>query len=201
MTEYYVLDCMSSLEAEHYSLDVGYPANDKRWHAGLLFSPRDERETCQPPSEPIEIRTEEGADDPHRIYPELTWVPIPLMSRRLVEALRAAGVDNLQTYETRLVTTHGQNRPAPDHYLAVNVVGLVAAADFAKSKTKPEVLERMISTDFYSLAVDADSARGQLLFRLAENVSAVLAHEHVKKRVEARGIDTLTWMQPEDWAG
>lgn len=36
---------------------------------------------------------------------------------------------------------------------------------------------------------------------LAENTSAVLVHERVKKQVEDAGINTLTWIPPEMWAG
>jgi hypothetical protein len=39
------------------------------------------------------------------------------------------------------------------------------------------------------------------MFRLAENITAVLVHEHVKDQVERGGISTLTWLAPEEWAG
>ena len=201
MTSYYVLDCMSPLRAEHYRFRVGYPANDKRWVAGLLFSATDESDTCQPPEEPIEVRTKESTEEPGHIYPELSWVPIPLMSRRLVEGLKAAGVDNLQTYETKLISRHGENPPPEDHYLAVNLVGVLAAADLTKSKTNPEVADKMISMDFFSLAIDPSKARNVLMFRLAENVSAVIVHERVKLAIEAQGISTLSWFRPEEWSG
>jgi len=201
MAEYFVLDCMSPLHAEHYQLEVGYPANDRRWEAGLLFSESDERETCHPPQEPINVETVEDTEVPPRIYPELTWVPIPLLSRRLVDALKAAGVNNLQTYETKLVTRFGKNPPPEDLYLAVNLVGLLAAADLAKSKTNPEVAEKMISMDFHSLAIDPSKTHDVLMFRLAENVSAVIVHERVKQAVEAKGITSLSWFAPNQWAG
>jgi hypothetical protein len=59
----------------------------------------------------------------------------------------------------------------------------------------------MISTDFHALSIDESKARGLLIFRLAENITAVLVHEHVKKQVERSGIGTLTWLAPEEWAG
>jgi len=40
-----------------------------------------------------------------------------------------------------------------------------------------------------------------LMFRLAQNTSAVLVHKRVKEYVDAAGIDTLTWFRPEEWAG
>lgn len=201
MSKYYVLDCHSPLDAEHYDLEVPYPANDRRWVAGVPFSDKDEREGFHPPAEPIEMRTKPDSEPPPRICAELYWNPIPLMSRRLVAALRAAGVDNLQTFDTQLVTTQGRNPPPSDHYLAVNIVGLVAAADLRKSRTNPEVTETLTSMDFHSLSVDEAKTGDLPLFRLAENITAVLVHERVKAAVEAGGITTLTWFASEEWAG
>ena len=199
MTNYYILDCAAPLEAEHYVLEADYPASDKRWKAGVMFLDTDERAGFTPPTDMIELQTE--ADEPPRVYAELYWHPIPLMSRRLVAVLRSAGVDNLQTYETSLVGALGSYPPPEDHYLAVNIVGLVAAADLTKSKTNPAVAEKLISVDFYSLAIDPSKARDLLLFRLAENISAVVVHERIRKAVEASGITTLTWYKPQEWAG
>lgn len=200
MASYYVLECMPPLRAEHFRLDVGYPANVKRWSAGTQFSPDARRDVLQPPVEPIPVETLPDDEFQPRVYAELYWNPIPLMTRRLVTALRAAGVDNLQTYETVLAARGGTPTP-PDRYLAVNVVGKVAAADMDRSVTNPAVSDTLISADFHSLAVDAGTATDLLLFRLAENVSAVLVHERVRAHVEASGIDTLTWYAPEEWAG
>jgi hypothetical protein len=172
-----------------------------RWVAGALFSTLDERRGMHPPQVPIAIDTVPEAPELPNIYPVLTWTPIPLMSRRLVDALRSAGVANLQTFETRLASVQGDSPPPTDHYLAVNIVGCIAAADLARSQINPEVPDRLVSTDFYALAIDVDKAGGQLMFRLAENVSAVLVHQRVKAAVEAAGIDSLTWLPPQQWAG
>lgn len=200
MANYFVLDCNSPLTAEFFNLDVNSSAK-KRWKSGVLFSKDDERSGFHPPDGMIELTTDTEDDPTDRIYAELYWHPIPLMTRRLVAALQKSGIDNLQTYDTTLINPLGDNPPPPDHYLAVNVVGLVAAADLGASKTNPAVPEDKISMDFYSLAVDAAKARNHLMFRLAENISAVLVHEHVRKTVEAAGINTLSWFKPEEWAG
>ena len=83
----------------------------------------------------------------------------------------------------------------------MNIVGLVAAADLAESETGPDVEERILSVDFHSLTVYPQKVRDALMFRLAENVSADLEHERVKNFVEDKGIATLTWLEPEEWAG
>ena len=198
---YYVLDCMSPLDAEFFTVKLRSLKNRKRWAAGVLFTPSSDIPEFQPPLEPIELTTRPEDEEPPRVYAELYWNPVPLFSRRLVTALQAAGVDNLQTYETRLVSVQGANPPTADHYWAVNIVGRVAAADLEKSEINPEVDDRILSTDFYSLAIDEKKTKDLLMFRLVENITAVLVHERVKKQVEGAGITTLSWFQPEEWAG
>jgi hypothetical protein len=198
---FYVLKCMSPLEADHYSLKLRSKASRKRWEAGVLFSETDEDEDFHPPAESIELNTQPEDEEVPNVYAELYWNPIPLFTRRLVAALHAAGVDNLQTYDTKLVTVQGTNPPPADHYLAVNIVGRVAAADLPKSERNPDVEDSVLSTDFYSLAVDETKARDLFMFRLIENITAVLVHDRVKRHVEGAGIRTLTWIPPEKWAG
>ncbi len=198
---YYVLKCLPPVTTDYHRLEVRSPGADRRWEAGILFTTDDRRDELHPPLTPIRLATEVEETDTPNEYAELYWNPIPLMSRRLVDALRSAGVDNLQTYETQLDVAAGAVGTRPDRYLAVNIVGRVQAADLARSETNPESTERFISKDFFSLAVDDGKARGLPMFRLAENVSAVLVHAHVRARVEAAGISTLTWLEPEAWAG
>jgi hypothetical protein len=201
MPKYYVLNCVAPIGVDHFLLQVGAPANDKRWKAGLLFSDQNRSDELQPPPQPIVLRTQPEEGPIPNTYAELYWNPIPLMSRRLVTVLQSAGVDNLQTYETRLESIEGDKPPPPNHYLAVNIVGRVAAADLTKSEMNPESPDRIISTDFNSLSIDEAKARNLLMFRLAENISAVLVHERVREQVERRGIDLLTWYDPAGWAG
>src|SRR5262245_54011844 len=192
MAEYFVMECLSPLKAEHWVVKVSPVGRKVRWTEGHLLSPEDQFPGFRPPAGMIDVSTPEDLEVPPRVYAEIIWMPIPLMTRRLVDALRASGVDNLQTYDTRLVEPRGPNPPPENHYLAVNLVGLVAAADLQKSKLNPEVKERLISVDFHSLAVDKAKARDQLLFRLAENTSVILAHERVRESVEKAGINSLT---------
>lgn len=202
MPKYFVMKCQSPKNADHLFLDVGPDPLDKRWVAGRVFSPDAKKESFQPPAEPIEVTTQIEPGSVPRSYPELTWSPIPLMSRRVVEAIRSCGVDNIQTFATKLVPPFGVDPPPPeDFYLAVNIIGSVAAADLKQTEFDASVPDRMVSADIHSLAIDADKARSLLLFRLAENVSAVIAHERVRAGVEAAGIKTLSWLAPEQFAG
>lgn len=197
---FFVLECMGDVGELHFWLDTER-SNGECWLMGRAFTASDPDPDFHPPSRQFELRTEIDSKVKERVYPELTWSPLPLMSRRLVNALQQAGVDNLQLYPTRLINPQGEKPPPEDHYLAVNILGLVAAADRVRSKLNPDVPERMISTDFHSLVIDPEKAHDLLMFRLAENVSAVLVHERVKRFVEASGIHTLTWYTPESWAG
>lgn len=200
MSRYFVLECMAGTGPLHFKLKARHRAKEA-WAMGRMFSAQEVNPDFRPPIDVIELEVEVDSKANERVYPELKWNPLPLMTRRLVGALRSAGVDNLQAYDTRLKNRPGKNPPPENHYLAVNIVGLIQAADLAKSKTNPDVAETLLSADFHSLAIDPLKARGALMFRLAENVTAVLVHERVKAAVEAAGITTLTWYDPESWAG
>jgi hypothetical protein len=46
----------------------------------------------------------------------------------------------------------------------------------------------MGDVDFHALVLDESRINGQLMFRLAENLSAIVVHESVRKAIEAAGI-------------
>jgi hypothetical protein len=123
----------------------------------------------------------------------------PVMRDDLVEALQAAGVDNLQLFpavirDPSTGTTHS-------NYKAFNIVGVVAAADMAKSVAAEGSDSAMIDVDFDSLAIDEKAAGPFRLFRLAESVSAIIVDEIVKQEVERRNIPGMVFYEPETWAG
>jgi hypothetical protein len=43
-------------------------------------------------------------------------------------------------------------------------------------------------------------ARGALMFRSAESVNVIIVHPSIRDAVEAAGINTLTFLEPEDWS-
>ncbi len=201
MGNYFVLACQSKVEVEFFRLSVDIEARKRRWFAGIPFFEDNENIEFHPPTDVINLETYEEDDIENWVYPVLTWHPIPLMKRSLVKAFKAAGVDNIQTYHTILTNPQG-NPPVPsDIYLAVNIVGRVAAADMNSSIISPENDDKMIAVDFDSLVINDQKAHGLLMFRLAENISAVLVHKSVRDAIENAGIDDLTWFAPEEWAG
>jgi hypothetical protein len=109
-----------------------------------------------------------------------------LMSRKLVDTLRSCGVDNLQTFPA--VITRDDNGESIDGYVVVNVIGMVAAADMGKSKTRPLVDVKF----FEQLAIDPKHAKGLLMFRLAESKLDIIVAETVAKAIEAGKFQDVT---------
>jgi len=200
MADYFIIDCRGTPGTLFFKLETDV-SHRECWAMGRKFAAEHRDSDFHPPQSIIELQTKLDSKAPQRIYREFAANPLPLMSRRLVTALREAGVDNLQTYDTKLLNPQGSPPIDEDYYQDVNVVGLVAAADLGASQTNPDAREKLIAMDFHSLSIDQLKARDLLMFRLAENVSALLVHEHVRKLVESKGIDTLTWYDPEGWAG
>ncbi|WP_147441763.1 imm11 family protein [Corallococcus exercitus] len=178
--------------------DVGYRARLsytrdhplRSWMTGVRFD--------KPSPEPIPLKLR-GTDEEGWVLGELWLTPITVMSKRLHDVLLRAGVDNLDAYAVEL--TDPEDGTVYRDFVAFNLVGKVAAADAARTRFAPGVKERMGSADIDSLAVDLDMARGALMFRLAESVNAIVVHARVKDAIEAAGISTLTFLEPEDWAG
>lgn len=148
---------------------------------------------------PIEFGCEKDREEigaPKHLY---TDTAIPLMSDQLRKALTSAGVDNIEYFPAVLRDPKAKRKYS--NYFAFNIIGAVAAADMRKSKLSGISDSVWISANFESLAIDPKVARGQLLFRLAQNLGAVIAHERVKKAVEKSDIPGMIFYEPEDWAG
>lgn len=184
---YYMLDCRAP--AGHYPAMVTYRPDrpGRSWILGRRFEP--------PMPEPVRATVKMRKKS---VLTELVKVPLPLMSARLHRVLQEAGVSNLDVYRAE-IKDEDSGQIHADH-LAFNIIGVIAAADLAKSiYVAPD--GPMVSVDFDSLAIDAARARGALMFRLAESVSGIVVHESVRKAVEAAGIDGLSFTVPADWAG
>lgn len=184
---YYVLACFSPEEADHAQYTYEPDDDERSWIVGRQFD--------APPPLPVEVSIEPGEEG---VVPEFTDVPLPLMSRRLARCLGAAGVSNIDFYPVRIhEVASGKHH---EDLLAFNLIGLVAAADLDESVFQAPDGPR-VSVDFDSLVIDPARTHGALMFRLAESVNAIVVHENVRAAIEAAGIDTLTFLQPEDWTG
>lgn len=99
---------------------------------------------------------------------------VPVMSRRLVEALQGAGITNLQLFPA--VLQNSKTGATWTDYFAVNVVGLIACAS---PSSKMEVLGLRSDGQtplavFNELIVAPQRAGGALMFRLAEAPGTIL---------------------------
>lgn len=184
---YYVLDEAPLGSTEDLAVIDEYPRIElDAWLLGKRFR--------VPIPEPLRIVLDDAA--PGRM-PDYFKGTIPLMSDKLLAALAAAGVDNLDTYRVEL--RRGDGSLASSDYKAVNVIGVVSAADMAESTVAEGLPVELIATSFDSLAIDEKKAGGLLMFRLAEAVTTLLVHERVKRQLEASGFGTLGFIEPENW--
>lgn len=159
------------------------------WMLGARFEPDQE------PPNPLRMRF--NPDTSGSVLLDLYQSPVVLMSKRLVTTLQSAGVDNLDLYPATILDE--ETNTLHESHVAVNIIGTVSAADVAQSELDPRVPERELTAAFDKLVIDEAKARGQLLFRLAERVGAIVVHERVKDTVDEAKFQTIGFMEPEDW--
>jgi hypothetical protein len=181
---YYLLECFGPPDRERAAIDT--VPRGLYWNRGRRFE--------QPVSEPLEVIL-----DGDGLMMPMFNRGILLFSDELVEAVRDAGVDNIDCYDAVLVDPVGGKRHT--NYKAVNIIGMVAAADLAASEFHAPSGRALIDTDFDTLVLDEERANGLLLFRLAESVNAIVVHARVKQHLEKRGIPNLDFVAPDAWVG
>lgn len=124
---------------------------------------------------------------------------IPVVRDDVVAVLDAAGVDNIQYFDAVLRDT-AAGRDYTD-YKAYNIVGLLSCADMDASTMMGTSDSSHLDADFDRLVLDESRVGGALLFRMAENVSAIVVHESVKAAIEASGIPGFVFCGPGEWSG
>lgn len=184
---FYMLECFSPDEGDHAQYTYEPDDEDRSWTTGRRFD-------AAPPL-PLRVTIEPGEEG---IEPELTDVPLPLMSKRLAACLRDAGIANLDLYPVEVVEV-ASGRTSAD-LVAFNLIGLVAAADLDASQcAMPD--GPLISVDFDSVVLDAGKIGDAEMFRLAESINAIVVSERVCRAIESAGIQTLSFIPPEEWVG
>lgn len=162
----------------------GFPRD---WAEGRRFA--------SPPSTPVRVDVEQGESG---ILLEMMTGAIPLMSRRLADVLSRSGVANIEFYDAAIHDL--ESGAVHTGHVAFNIVGAIAAADLGKS-VFDDSEGSLIAVDFDSLTIDATKTRGALVFRLAESINGIAVHERIVDAIEEAGIDSLTFLPPEDWVG
>ena len=140
------------------------------------------------PDEPVRIELwERGGTGLAAVFLD----SIPLFRNDVVEALYSAGVQNLQACSA-ILKPEGDKAEVPG-YSAVNIVGLVSAADMTKSKYDDITGIGIIAVGFRKLVIDEKLAGGHLLFRLAQAVTAIIVHEKVKTALDKKEFKYLSF--------
>lgn len=104
----------------------------------------------------------------------------------LIAALQAYGVDNLDTYPVTIFDPDtGQTHT---NFKAVNIIGLVSAADMEKSTYTLSDGIPLIDVPFDELVLRTDEISDLLIFRLAENIGTILVHESIRKMLIEKGF-------------
>jgi hypothetical protein len=139
----------------------------------------------------------EHSPDHSRDLPSYLEGTGPLFRDDLIEAMRSFGADNLQTFNVALQDP--DNGQTYTNYKAVNVIGLISAADMAQSEATVHPGGPIIDVDFDSLVVDETKTKGALIFRLAESTNALLVSQRLRDFLKAR-FDDIDFHDPKDVA-
>jgi hypothetical protein len=182
---YWMLECYGPETEDRAAVSEVTNDEDFSWNLGRRFE-------IAPP-DPLEVRMEPGLMVP------MFNRGILLFSDAMLDVLASVGVDNLDTYPAVLVDIESEQQYL--NYRAVNILGLVAAADLSRSSFTSHSSSNLIDTDFESLAIDGSRAHGFLIFRLAEAVSGIVIHDRLKQAFENAGIEHLDFIEPSNWAG
>jgi hypothetical protein len=162
------------------------PSLKDRWMAGKRFS--------KPPQEPIVVKIRPDNENGD-LLPYFNAVF--LMSDEFHQALREAGVDNLDVYDAIIRSQDGSIERRG--YKVFNLLGVVRAADLEKTQfgEGPQLIDATIET----LGIDPGKARGLLMFRLAERVGSVIVHERVKRALESKNFQHVIFRDPGEFFG
>ncbi len=122
----------------------------------------------------------------------------PLFLDRMIKVMIDEGAANIEAFPAQLHDP--DNGDVHTCYRAVNLLGLIHAADLKKSQFVVNEGGPRTSVDFDRLAIDPAKARGELIFRLAESVNVILVHDRLKRRLEKEGFDSLWFLPPGEVA-
>ncbi|MGH8176798.1 MAG: imm11 family protein [Steroidobacter sp.] len=149
----------------------------------------------QRPSGPVEIKAV-PYDGYAGLPDDFQDASVPVMSKRLKEAIQSAGVDNI---DFAPVTLRNSESGEAYEYFAFNLIGLVSAADRAGSAMASHDGDFLGDTRIYGLAVKESMGADFLMFRLKEKFSVVMVHRTVRAAIERAGIDTIRFVEPEEF--
>lgn len=86
------------------------------------------------------------------------------------------------------IVVHCAGESYGSRWKAVNILGLVAAADMQKSIATVHDGIPLIDVDFDELVIDEKKTKGIKMFRLAESTNAILVHESLRDALIEKGF-------------
>jgi hypothetical protein len=134
------------------------------------------------PPAPLVFRSNFDAQDPPRGFLGMT---IPVWSLEFIEVMRSIGIDNFNTFDAVIEGEAGERW---DNYKAVNVLGIVAAANMSCS-TFTSILPAPDGSplvSFHDLVIDPSKASGLEMFPLAESPATLIVSERVTAALASR---------------
>lgn len=143
------------------------------------------------PEQPIKVSITDGYEDKELVS---FFNNPPVVSQQFFDALVEAGVDNLIAYDVIIQSKDGSI--SIEGYKAINIIGLVKAAGPGTVYVGDS---RLIDAGIDGLEIEPQSIKGLLMFRLAEDTSAIVVHEKVKRHLESKGFHSLVFTEPGDY--
>ncbi len=120
----------------------------------------------------------------------------PLFSPKLRQALTEIDIDNIQFFDTRLITKTA--KVLREDFQIGNVVGTVSCFDWERSEYDDSYRAQGAVIHIDKLVLDPERIQGQRLFRMEEARNILLVAGSVRGHLQSRGI---TGIQFVDLAG
>lgn len=183
---YYKINCLRKSNGATISEAPNLPRPINLWNKGKRFS--------IPVPTPLKYAIEE--DDEGIMLPMFDSGNHLLMTTSLIDALKESGVDNLDVYDAEIIVL--RTGETFHNYKSVNIIGVIKAAD--KSSLSEAVNVGLVDNGlmtmwFKTLKVDESTIHGILMFRLAEHIIDIIVHESVKKHLQSKGFDRLSFTE------
>ena len=136
------------------------------------------------PDEPLVYSTNAKQGDELRDFSHSSFT---LMTKKFFQLFLDAGVKNLQPVPA--IIKSEEDGYVWDNYVGVNVIGVIACADLAKSRYSEIVPGAHYR--FKELAIDATKCNGALMFRLEEHLPTIIMHKSVGRYIMNQDPDRL----------
>jgi len=132
----------------------------------------------------FEVNFPSDKDVPHFIG----FNSLPVLSELLLKTIMSCGVDNFQTFPA--ILKNPETGKFWKGFFALNVIGILAAADPVKSESDiimegdPDGVDVPL-VGFNTIVLDKSKTYDMLMFRLAESPSTLLIHDTVYNHIVA----------------